>query len=83
MPDVAGEAPGVVVVPDNDLTLPGPGYMAPGGLTFRVVDGTTGMVVQPETFWRALIVPRFVCVGEVHDDYFSHSLGCTPSSRWL
>jgi len=72
MPDAMG--PGMALVPDSDLTVPGPGYTAPGALAFRVVDGTNGAVVPPAVFWQALSVARFVCAGEVHDDFFAHSL---------
>jgi uncharacterized iron-regulated protein len=74
MPDAMAEPPVAVLVPDNDLTVPGPGYTAPGALAFRVVDGTTGVEVAPAAFWQALSVARLVCTGEVHDEYFSHSL---------
>lgn len=70
----AMEQPSVAVVPDNDLTVPGAGYTAPGMLVFRVVDGMTGVEVAPAVFWQALSVAHLVCAGEVHDEYFSHSL---------
>jgi uncharacterized iron-regulated protein len=73
-PDAMGETPSTALVPDNDLALPGPGYTAPGALAFRVVDGITGAVVAPATFWQTLSVARFVCAGEVHNDFFAHSL---------
>ncbi len=73
-PDAMGETLPTALVPDEDLTVPGAGYIAPGALAFRVVDGTTGAVVAPGIFWQALSVARFVCAGEVHDDFFDHSL---------
>ena len=71
MPDAMGQS---TLVPDNDLTVPGPGYTAPGAMAFRVVDGMTGVEVAPAAFWQALSAARLVCAGEVHDEFFSHSL---------